>query len=454
MNIPVKKILIILAFTLNIGLTLFGFATLLESPYTGIRMSVCGDHACVKSVDKGSPAYGKMQPGARVIDVSGLNISYLVFNEDPDYVRLERDFYKFWESEYKLNESVIKGRPVEISIEQEGRVSTVSLIPVQFPFYRALLRTAPIYIVGWTFLVVPYLIYRKKANETSKIFLLMGVFLCASWTGGIPFTVRDIAFDYVTFRILNRIDFISALLLVCAFVHLALIFPKRILSFNLHFWIIKGMYALALLLILLRFMNLIDNTYLTTYIPYSFCLIGVAVIYLVDYFTGMNATIRRQSKWVMFGTTMSLVCYAGLSSIPLLFGGSFVSVEVSGLAAVFVPVGFAFAITKYKLMEIDNIIDTAVVYGFTIVILAGVETTFLSFASPYLITAGKGLPAFSVVAVLLIVFIYVPIRNVVKGLVERLFKRGKYDPEKSSSSSRSALACATSGRPSKSFPPS
>lgn len=79
MTFLIKKILIPLAFALNTGLTVFGFAALLDSPYTGIRTSVCGDIACV-NVDKGSTAFGKVGAGDRLVDVAGLNVSSLAFN--------------------------------------------------------------------------------------------------------------------------------------------------------------------------------------------------------------------------------------------------------------------------------------------------------------------------------------------------------------------------------------
>ena len=425
-----KKILIPLAFVVNISLTVFGFAVLLDSPYTGLRMSVCGDHSCVKSVDKDSPAYGKIQPGDRIVGINGLNIASLAFHEDPDYLRLERDFFKFWETEYTLNKAVVKERPVEITVVKEGKLSAVSLIPVQFPLYRALLRTASIYIVGWTFLVVAYLVFRKKANEASGVFFLVGVLVCIDWAAGTPFTVRDISFPYIQFRILNRIDFISALILVCSFLHMAMVFPKRILTQKVHSRTVAGLYALAVLLIILRFMHFIDNTYLTTYTAFSVVLIAVVIVYTAQYFAEKNPVIRRQIKWVVLSVLISSIIYGGLSSIPVLLGSQFVSVALSGLAFILIPLSFAFAITKYRLMEIENILDAAVIYGFTILVLAGVETAFLSFASPYVLAGGKGLPYFSVMAVLLIVFIYVPVRNFIKRMVERLFKRGRYDVEK------------------------
>ncbi len=425
-----KKFLIPLAFVVNISLTVFGFGVLLESPYTGLRMSVCGDHACVKSVDKNSPAYGKIQPGDRVYDVSGLNISYLIFHEDPDYIRLERDFDKFWEAEYALHDAVVRGRPLEISVEKVDSVSTVSLIPVEFPFSQAFLRTAPIYMVGWTFLIVAYLVYRKKANEASRIFLLVGAFVCIDWAAGAPFTVRDVSFPYIPFRILNRIDFLSALILICSFLHMALVFPKRLLRSNLHSWTVGGLYSLAVLLIILRLMHFFDNTYLTTYTAFSVVLTAVVIVYTVQYFAEKNPIVRRQIKWVVLSILISSIIYGGLSSIPVLLGSEFVSVALSGLGFILIPLSFAFAITRYRLMEIENILDAAVIYGFTVLVLAGVEAVFLSFASPYVLAGGKGLPYFSVIAVLLIVFIYVPVRNFIKGLVERLFKRGRYDVEK------------------------
>ncbi len=430
MKPPLKKILIPFAFALNMGLTLYGFLILLDSPYTGIRMSVCGDRACVKSVDRDSPASGKVQPGDRLVDVAGQNISYLAFNVDVDYIRSERDQEIFWASQRKLNEAVVKGRPVELQIERNEKNSAITLIPVQFPFQRALLRVLPIYVVGWTFFMVAYLIFRKKENDISIVFLVFGFFICGTFNVPMPFAARDIAFSHDVFKNISKVDHVAALMSMVSLVHLALIFPKRKKIIIRCPWLIKGLYALFSVLVVNLFLEAFDNTYVSTYIPYSLSIVTALCLFIFGFIIEKNPVATRQIKWVMFGTSASLVCFGGLSAVPVMLGVSFVSVEISALPTVLFPLSFAFAVTKYKLMEIDNIIDTAVVYGFTILILAGVETTFLSFASPYLLTAGKGLPAFSVVAVLLIVFIYVPIRNFVKGVVERLFKRGEYDPEK------------------------
>jgi signal transduction histidine kinase len=426
----IKKFLIPLAFALNIWLTVFGFAALLDSPYTGIRMSVCGDHACVKSVDKGSPADGKVEAGDRVIDVNNLNISYHVFSVEVDYIKSERDVELFWDSEKKLNETVSVDRPLYLLVGRDGERFTVSLTPAHFPFLKVLKRLLLIDFSGWLLLVVAYLVYRKKANETSLVFLFLGIAICTSFAAAMPPNARDLVYPYAAFRAGVGIDFLSALAISFLFAHFSLVFPSRGKVLIRHRWIVKGLYMMFFLLLAVRDLKVFDNTYITTYIPLTVSFVFAFLTFIRSFITEKSAMARKQIGWVILGTAIGLLSYVGLSSLPLLFGVSFISVEISALPVVLIPISIAFAITKYKLMEIDNIIDTAVVYGFTILVLAGAETAFLSFASPYVLAGGKGLPFFSVIAVLLIVFIYVPIRNFVKGIVERLFKRGKYDPEK------------------------
>ncbi len=425
-----EKILIILAFAVNIGLTVFGFAALLDSSYTGIRMSVCGDHACVKSVDRGSPADGKIVPGDRLLDVACQNISYLAFNIDPDYIQSELDHEIFWNAARKLEKIVVKNKPVELLIERNGRPATIYITSVQFPFSHAFMRTLPVYIVGWTFFLVAYLILRKKASETSIAFFILGIAVCINFTAANPYAIRDVSFHYLTFRFLSHADFLAEAAIPSSLLSFVLTFPKRKKILNDHPWIMQSFPFLFLFIVILRYGKFIDNTHMTTFIPLTATIFLAVSVFVVSYFSEKDPITKKQIKWVIFGMLVTLISYGGLTSVPVMFGMPIVSAEISVLPTILIPLGFAFAITKYRLMEIDNILDTAVIYGFTILVLAGVETTFLSFASPYLLTAGKGLPAFSVVAVLLIVFIYVPIRNVVKNMVERLFKRGKYDPEK------------------------
>ncbi|HWR71533.1 MAG TPA: hypothetical protein VN604_00005, partial [Nitrospirota bacterium] len=425
-----KKILIILAFTVNIGLTVFGFATLLDSPYTGIRMTVCGDHACIKSVDKGSPADGKIIEGDRLISIEDMVIPHLAFNEDPNYIRSRKDHLIFWEAQRRLSESVIKDKSATFLLERERSLFAVSLTPGSFPLISVLARIIPLYLVGWTFVGVAYLVLKKKHHEIAVVNFLISIFASMSFLSFAPYQFRDLYFSAPAFKLLSAANDIGSQAFSCAALHMVLIFPRRKKVVIVNPWILRLPYVYLLVIFVAHVSAVFDNVQLTTYGVMNVCLLSCFARFLYDYSVEENMLYKKQIQWVIFGMVAGITFWLTMTSIPIMLGLPFISKEISVLPTVIHPLFFAVAVMKYRLMDIESIFDVAVVYGFTIAILAGVETAFLSFASPYLLTAGKGLPAFSVVAVLLIVFIYVPIRNTVKSLVERLFKRGKYDPEK------------------------
>lgn len=338
------------------GMTVFGFSILLDSPYTGIRMTVCGDRGCVKSVDRDSPAWGEVLPGDRIVDVNGLNISYLVFNEDPDYIRSERNLERFWISARKLDREVLIGTPAELSIDRDGSHLTVVVIPRDFPFYRATARTAPVYCAGWAFVLIVFLVMRKKINDTTIAFMIFGLFLGMNYIAAIPFAVRDVAFPYLIFRALSFLDFLSVILISLSLLHLILVFPRKRRVLINHPWIQRWLYGLGALILVVRLTKFIDNTQMTYYVPYSMCGIALIVSFTRGLFRERDPIVRRQSKWVISGFLVGAGVNLALTSIPVMFGAPIVSAELTVLPTVLIPLSIAFAITKYRLMEIDNII--------------------------------------------------------------------------------------------------
>jgi signal transduction histidine kinase len=428
-NGPMKKILILSAFVLTAGLTLFGLEVLLESPYAGIEMRVCGDAVCVTSVDRDGPAYGKVEPGDHLVGIDTLSVPYFAFSSDPDYIASRQEQKIFWDSQRSMNTFVRKDHPTLFVFTRKGQTEKISLTPVPFPLMRAITATLPQYCVGWTFILIAYLVFRKKESHLSATNLIIGVFAGAAFITLAPYSARDIAFPYTSFKIFTVLNYIATQTFCYALLHIALLFPRKKVVLQRYPRIVAAPYILLACVITAHYAELFDNTYLTTYMSMNACLLATLGMFIFDFLREKNPLYRKQTQWVVIGSLAGISSWLVLTSLPIVFGIPHLAQEISILPTVIYPLSFAFAVTRYRLMEIDTIIDTAVVYGFTIIVLAGIETTFLSFASPYLLTAGKGLPALSVIAVLLIVFIYVPIRNVVKGLVERVFKRGKYDPE-------------------------
>jgi hypothetical protein len=167
---------------------------------------------------------------------------------------------------------------------------------------------------------------------------------------------------------------------------------------------------------------------------------------------------REQIKWLAFAASFVGVVYFGGLITQLLFTSEYlttnetpplwVSLEQNLLMLSFagVPIAVGFAILKYRLYDIDIIINRALVYGSLTVTLAlvyfgGVTVT----QSVFQTLTGQGkLPQLAIVAsTLLIAALFAPLRRRIQSFIDRRFYRRKYDAAKTLEAFSSKLRDAT-----------
>jgi hypothetical protein len=138
---------------------------------------------------------------------------------------------------------------------------------------------------------------------------------------------------------------------------------------------------------------------------------------------------RQQIKWLMLATALStlMVFFEEITRIE-------VDTEVPfAVSIALFPVAIAVAIFRYRLYDIDVIINRALVYGtltvsLVLVYVGGVAATQTVFR---LLTGQEQQPQLAVVAsTLAIAALFNPLRRRVQGLVDRRFYRRKYDARK------------------------
>ncbi|MEX1312529.1 MAG: SpoIIE family protein phosphatase [Candidatus Sulfomarinibacteraceae bacterium] len=153
---------------------------------------------------------------------------------------------------------------------------------------------------------------------------------------------------------------------------------------------------------------------------------------------------QQQVRWPLWGTATavgsSVVLMIVSFVLQLVFGdgghvdfASTVALStVSKMVYLLIPVSLAFGIVKYRLMDIDLIIRKTVIYtavtGFVVVvylILAGMSGLAL------VRSAGLESQAATVVATLLVVALFVPVKNRIQRLVDRVFFQREQDTEAS-----------------------
>jgi hypothetical protein len=143
---------------------------------------------------------------------------------------------------------------------------------------------------------------------------------------------------------------------------------------------------------------------------------------------------RQQIKWfayasaVMIGGLLVILLGAGSSEFMWNLGWL-----VGVLGFVLLPVATAIAILKYRLYDIDRIINRTLVYGLLTVILVAVYFGSVTATQALFrtLTSQEQLPQLVVVAsTLVIAALFTPLRRRIQSFIDRSFYRRKYDAAK------------------------
>jgi len=173
------------------------------------------------------------------------------------------------------------------------------------------------------------------------------------------------------------------------------------------------------------------------------CIFASAVSLVLRY-RHSREDVRQQIKWIAFAASLVALTYliAMVASLihpseAWLTTGSVLWLNLLTIAAllsfVTIPIAVGFAVLKYRLFEIDLLINRTLVYGsltamLALVYLAGVATTQAIFRS---LTGQERQPQLAVViSTLVIAALFNPLRRRIQSFIDRRFYRKKYDARK------------------------
>jgi len=162
----------------------------------------------------------------------------------------------------------------------------------------------------------------------------------------------------------------------------------------------------------------------------------VALVQLYRYRRVSSPRERQQTKWVVFGLAMPIVVNVIVTVLYLIFPMAALSGSLSSLAynvfgacwPLFIPLSFGFAMLRYRLWDIDVLINRTLVYGALTVSLTGIYVGLVIGLSALL--QGLISQENSVAIVLSTLAIFVlsqPLRSRIQRLIDRRFYRRKYD---------------------------
>ncbi len=159
----------------------------------------------------------------------------------------------------------------------------------------------------------------------------------------------------------------------------------------------------------------------------AFLVLGACVLVLRRH--GADTVEKQQLKWIALGTLAAIFPLLAAYAIPFLAGWPIQPwMEASVLSLLFIPLAFGYAITRYRLMDVDFFFKQSLAYllsssvlvvlyvGLTLLIgraaegMAG-ESRFVVFAS----------------AALIVAFLFAPLKNRVQEQIDRYFYKDRYD---------------------------
>jgi hypothetical protein len=141
---------------------------------------------------------------------------------------------------------------------------------------------------------------------------------------------------------------------------------------------------------------------------------------------------RQQVKWLLYAAT--LLSFAGLLSLIIgPIGTGWVGLVLITLGFLSVPFAIGIAILRYRLYDIDIIINRSLVYGSLTALLALVYFGGVTATQALLrnITGQERLSQLVIVAsTLVIAALFTPLRRRIQSIIDRSFYRKKYDAAK------------------------
>jgi signal transduction histidine kinase len=161
---------------------------------------------------------------------------------------------------------------------------------------------------------------------------------------------------------------------------------------------------------------------------------GVACIAaIVILFRGFRAAPSRerrdQVRWILYGLIVGLAPFMLLYSLPLVAGlRPPFSEDTASAFFIFLPLALALAILKYRLLDIDVIINRSVVYSLLTTVTVGVYLLAVEgLRALFAAAPRRGGGWIPVGAAFLAAMVFAPARSRIQVLVDRAFFRRSYD---------------------------
>ncbi len=283
-----------------------------------------------------------------------------------------------------------------------------------------------------TYFLMALLIFLKKSSERIALF---GSFMLLAW--GIV-TIPLARFSEINPAWQPLFDLIISIPGLLALTFFFFLFPDGRFSSRPAAWLAGGLMLVFLIGHILPG-TVLDYRHWPPFLAFLFFLTWIGSMIggqIHRYRRSSNPVHRQQTKWVVFGISAALSGFIGFLLLPALLSPSLhnqpslsnnliINTGVN-LSMLFIPLSFGIAILRYRLWDIDLLINRTLVYGMLTAAIVGLYALIVGSLGALFQSEGNLL--ISLLTTGLIAMLFAPLRERLQRGVNRLMYGERDDP--------------------------
>jgi hypothetical protein len=277
---------------------------------------------------------------------------------------------------------------------------------------------------------------RRPRDPATLHFLWLSVAFFGVFT--FSFSGRLDRLDWVFFWA----DEVSILALPPLFLHFTLVFPERRAADGTRRARPRRQLRARDLLGLTRVVSLARaSTDAAQFVRISTALDRMEFLYLAVCFIGglvvltralrgvRTVTARRQLRWIAWGTAFGAGPFACGYALPYALGVSpSLPMQLSAIPLSLIPLAYASAIVRYRLMDVEVIVKRALVYAAVLSAVVAMYVVLLKVVQRVFVQGSAGHEwVIAFLATLVAVLLAPPVKDFVQTTLDRAFYRDRYD---------------------------
>src|SRR3954467_1777405 len=159
------------------------------------------------------------------------------------------------------------------------------------------------------------------------------------------------------------------------------------------------------------------------------CLIGGLIGLMRAVSQVRTITGRRQLRWIVWGTAFGAGPFAIGYALPYSVGvAPSLPMQLSAVPLSLIPLAYASAIVRYRLMDIEVIVKRALVYAAALLAVLGIYAALLQSVERVFVRGDSGHNwVIAVLATLVALLLAPPVKQAVQNVLDRAFYRDRYD---------------------------